>query len=403
MSHKAKIRLILFAALGNMIAPFSIDTYLPSFPAIESHYQVSRDMLAASMGAYLAAFAITTLIWGPLADRFGRKKVATISLLGFAFSSGGCALAATFDHFMLFRVLQGVLAGGVIIAARAMIRDSYPANEAQKAMAIVMMVFAVGPAIAPIIGGFLQLHFDWESIFWFLCAYGLLTLALIYFFIDETQNPEHIQSIAPKRLLISYGHSLKHPLFIRLVLAQSFVFGGFFVYIAGSASLIFDHLKLGPEDFWIQFVPMVSGMVLGSFLAHQLSNRQSPLRMANLAFLIGGSATMLNLILVSFNDPHFWSVIPAISLYAFAVSLSLPVLSILAMDCLPEKRGMAASLQSLLQMGMAALISILVVPLVHASLIEMAVALLSMWLIGLLLWLSVYRQLPKLANQVQNF
>ncbi|WP_373018741.1 multidrug effflux MFS transporter [Thiomicrorhabdus sp.] len=403
MKSNTKTLLILFAALGNMIAPFSIDTYLPSFPAIENYYHVSREMMSTSMGAYLAAFALTTLVWGPLADKFGRKAIAITSLVGFALASAGCALAPTFDYFMVFRVLQGVLAGGVIIAGRAMIRDTFPPQEAQKAMAMIMMVFAIAPAIAPILGGFLQHHYDWESIFWFLTAYGIVTFLLIGLFLKETQSTEHVQSIAPKKLYASYVHSLKHPTFIRLVLAQSFVFGGVFVYIAGSASLIYDHLHLGAEDFWVQFVPMVGGMMLGSFYSHRVSNRQTPTKMLHLSFSIGAVAVVINLILALFTAPQILTVIPTLSLYAFALSFGLPVLAILALDCLPEKRGMAASLQSLMQMGMMALVSFLVVPFVHASVPEMAIAMLALWLVGLLFWRSAHHRLPKQGDQIHDF
>ncbi|WP_019556149.1 multidrug effflux MFS transporter [Thiomicrorhabdus arctica] len=391
MSRRTPLWLILFAALSNMIAPFSIDTYLPSFPAIEDYYHVSRELLSTSMGAYLLAFSLTTLIWGPLADRFGRQKISIISLAGFALASIGCALALSFDHFMVFRVLQGVFAGGVIIAARAMIRDFFTPQEAQKAMSLIMMVFAIAPAIAPIIGGYLQQQYDWQSIFWFLSAYGVFTLLIIGLLLKETQHPDHIQSIALKKLFNSYLHSLKHPLFIRLVLAQSFIFGGFFVYIAGSASLIFDHLKLGPEDFWVQFVPMVTGMILGALLSHRLSNKNAPNQIIYLSVSIGGFAALLNLMLLFITSPTILTIIPTISLYAFALSLGLPALSILAMDCLPEKRGMAASLQSLLQMGMAALVSIMLVPFVHSSLFAMAGSMFALWLMGALLWMTHYK------------
>ncbi|MDX1352971.1 MAG: MFS transporter, partial [Thiomicrorhabdus sp.] len=333
------------------------------------------------------------------ADRFGRKYVAMVSLFGFALASAGCALAPSFDGFMIFRVLQGVLAGGVIIGSRAMIRDTFPPKEAQKTMALIMMVFAIAPAIAPIVGGFLQTVFNWQSIFWFLTLYALITLLILILFIKETQHPSHVQSIKPQALMHSYWHTLQHPIFIRLVLAQALVFGGMFVYIAGSASLMFDHLKLGPEDFWLQFIPMVGGMILGSMSAHRMTDHYSPIHMANASFIVVGLGAIMVFVSDLMFVPSVLSIVPFISLYAFGLSFGLPVLATLALDCLPEKRGMAASLQSLMQMGTAALVSILVVPFVHESLLQMASATLALWFVGGLLWLSVYSQIPSLIDQ----
>ena len=384
-----KFLLITFTALASMIAPFSIDTYLPSFPAIENYYGVSRELLSLSMGAYLGAFAITTLFWGPFADRFGRKSVAIISLFGFGMASAGCALAPTYDGFMVFRVFQGILAGGVIIGSRAMIRDVFPPREAQKTMAIVMMVFAIAPAFAPIVGGYLESMFSWQSIFWFLSFYAVVTLFILLFFIKETQAKEHVQSIAPRKLTVSYIETFKHPVFLRLVLSQSLVFGGLFVYIAGSASLIFDHLKLDAGDFWVQFVPMVGGMMLGSLTSHRMTDHYAPGHLVMASFAITGLAAMLSLGSDFLFVPSVWSVIPFLSLFAFGLTLGLPVMATMALDCLPKKRGMAASLQSFLQMGVAAMVAMVVVPFVHESLKMMAFSTLMLWLVGLVLWLSV--------------
>jgi len=348
------------------------------------------------MGAYLAAFAITTLVWGPFADRYGRKSVAVISLFGFGIASTGCALAPTFDGFMVFRVLQGILAGGVIIGSRAMIRDVFSPKEAQKTMALVMMVFAIAPALAPIVGGYLQTNFAWQSIFWFLTVYAVITLFIVLFFIKETQHIDTVQSIQPKALIHSYLHTIKHPIFLRLVLSQSLVFGGLFVYIAGSASVLFDHLHLGPEDFWIQFVPMVGGMILGSMTAHRMTDKYSPLHMITASFTLTGFAAMAGLMSDYLFEPSVMSVIPFISLFAFGLSFGLPILVTFALDCLPEKRGMATSVQSLMQMGTAALVAIFVVPFTHDSLKLMALSTLLMWLVAIVLWLSIYTKVKTL-------
>ncbi len=390
--------LILLTASVSMIAPFSIDTYLPSFPSIEAEFAVTRDLLSTTLGAYLGAFSLTTLFWGPFADRFGRKAIALIALAGFGVASLWAALSPNFDQFLWARLMQGMMAGGAMIATRAMVRDFFPPTEAQKAMAIGMFLFGLGPAIAPILGGYLEVHFGWRSVFYFLLIYAITNLVFIFIKLPETQHPDHVQSIQPQHLLSSYWHSVSHTLFLRLVLSQAFMFGGFFIYITGAASLIYDHLHLGPEDFWIQFLPMVTGMMIGSAVAHRLSSRLHPLKIAWISLSLAGLGAISNLTSSLVFEPSIISIIPLLTLYSLGMAIGMPVMSILALDCLPEKRGMAASLQSLFQMGSGALVSALVVPFVHKSVTQMALGMLVLFFLGLVFWLSIYGKLGPLVE-----
>ena len=131
--------LTLIVALLMMIGPFTIDTYLPSFPAIEAEFKISRALLSQSLGFYLAAFAIFTLVWGPLSDRFGRRVVIISTLLLYLFASLGCALAGDYGSFLFFRLLQGIAAGGGLAAGRTMIRDVHSPQDAQRALLVTLM------------------------------------------------------------------------------------------------------------------------------------------------------------------------------------------------------------------------------------------------------------------------
>lgn len=393
--------LITVVAVISMLAPFSIDTYLPSFPAIEADLQVSRQLLTQSLALYLGVFALSTLLWGPLSDRFGRRKVVLISLFGYLFASLLCALAQDFQQLMIGRALQGVMAAGSLVASRAMIRDYFQGAKAQSALAIVMMLFTVAPAIAPIIGGYLDVHFGWRAVFYFLAFYALLLWLMFAWKIAETQSPEHVQSIHPLNLLQSYGHSLAHPLFLRLALLQGLLIGGFFIYVASSASLIYEHLSWGEKDFWRLFIPMVGGILLGSWLSHRLAEKALPIKLVAQALLIATVAIFANVSMQLIgNHSAFWVIAP-LSIYAIGFALANPSLSVLGLDCLPHKRGMASALQSLMQMGTAALVTALIVPWVHHSLLAMALAQASMLFIAVLLWWRLIRN-PQLAAVAQH-
>lgn len=383
--------LIMIVALISMMAPFSIDTYLPSFPTIEAELGVSRALLTQSLAIYLGFFAVATLAWGPMSDKWGRKKIILSSLVGYVVASLICAMANSYETLMLGRSLQGMAAAGSLVASRAMIRDAFKQQEAQKAMALVMMLFAVAPAVAPIIGGWLQVHSGWRSVFYFLTVYALIILVLFLAKVPETQDPDHVQSIHPVKIIQSYWDSILHPEFLKLVVAQGLIVGGFFVYIAGSTSLIFDHLQLKEQDFWMFFVPVVSGIVIGSFLSHRISHRFNAITIINLGFGLGLVSVVANVILQSKFEANIWLVVLPLMFYALAFSLLNPVLSIVTLDCLPTKRGMASSVQSLFQMGSAALAAAFVVPYVHESLQYMAISQAMMLVISIGLWLGVMK------------
>lgn len=394
MAPPSALLLIVVVSLVSMMAPFSIDTYLPSFPAIEHELQVSRELMTQTLAIYLGSFAVATLIWGPMSDRWGRRKIILWSLLGYLLATVICALAQFYETLLFGRALQGFMAAGSLVASRAMIRDAFAPQEAQKAMAMVMMLFAVAPALAPIIGGWLEVHSGWRSVFYFLAIYAGLVLTLFYLRIGETQHAEHVQSIHPLSIARSYWHSLMHPHFLRLVVAQGLLVGGFFVYVVGSTSLIFDHLHLKEQDFWVFFVPVVAGILVGSFGSHRLAHKLSATRVISLSFLLGLFSVVSNIVLESwFDQPIIWWVVGPLVLYAIGFALANPALSIVALDCLPSKRGLAASVQSLMQMGTAALVASFVVPFVHHSLWLMACSQAMMLLIAAALWLSVRNQL----------
>jgi DHA1 family bicyclomycin/chloramphenicol resistance-like MFS transporter len=350
--------LTVIAALLSMIGPFTIDTYLPSFPDIETAFGIDRAMLTQSLGVYLIAFAISTLFWGPLADRIGRRLVILISLSLYILASAGCALANDAPFFMLMRIAQGLAASGGFIAGRAMIRDAHDADAAHRAMSQVTLLFAVAPAIAPLLGGWLHDHFGWRSVFWFLSGFAALLFVLVVF-IEETLADEHRKSIHPKSVIRVYGRTLLHRRFINLALSLSFSFAGLFLYIAGAPT--------GSNDFGLQFIPMVSGMMLGAYISSRLAHRWPTARTVNTGFSIMAIALFFNLIMATWFEPSVLSVITPLVIYTLGLAMIMPAITILALDCFPHHRGTASSMQGFLQMLINAAVASIAVPLLHTQ------------------------------------
>lgn len=382
--------LTIIAALLAMIGPFSIDAYLPSFPAIELEFGVSRAVLTQSLAVYLLAFAFSTLFWGPVADRFGRRLVILISMTLYTLGSIGCALAGSIDEFLLLRIMQGLAASGGFIAGRAMIRDAHDAEGARRAMSQVMLLFAVAPAIAPVLGAWLHDQFGWRSIFWFLGFLGSL-LVLMGFFIKETLIDEHRRSIHPATVIRVYLSALSHKRFPALILCLALSFAGLFLYIAGAPSVIYNFLGLGSDDFSWLFIPIVGGLMLGASISSRLSHRWEASKTISIGLLVMIIATTFNVISASFTTASIFTVIAPLVLYVSGLALMMPAITVLALDCLPTHRGTAASMQGFLQMTTNAAVASIAVPLLSTRWMDFVLGQILFLLLASVLWYRLVR------------
>ncbi len=377
--------LTLVAALLSMLGPFSVDAYLPSFPAIELEFGISRAMLSQSLGIYLLAFAFSTLFWGPVADRFGRRLVIMVSMFLYTLGSIGCALADNAETFFLLRVVQGLAASGGFIASRAMIRDAHDAESARRAMSQVMLLFALAPAIAPILGSWLHEHFGWRSVFWFLSAYGGM-MFLMGFFIREALANDLRQSLHPARVIRVYINALTHKRFPALIFSVSFAFAGLFLYIAGAPTVIYDFLGLGSGNFGWLFIPIVGGLMLGAAISSHLAHRWPARRTISVGFTVMILAAALNLFDVNLASASILVVIGPLALYVVGLALLMPAITVLALDCLPTNRGTAASMQGFLQMITNAGVASFAVPLLHAKWMNFVFGQFVFLLLAVMLW-----------------
>jgi DHA1 family bicyclomycin/chloramphenicol resistance-like MFS transporter len=377
--------LTVIAALLAMIGPFSIDAYLPSFPDIEIEFGISRAILSQSLAVYLLAFAISTLFWGPLADRFGRRLVILISMALYTLGSIGCALADSAESFMLLRVIQGLAASGGFIAGRAMIRDAHDAEAAHRAMSQVMMLFALAPALAPVLGGWLHDYFGWRSVFWFLSLFGGL-LILMGFFVTETLQKEQRHSIHPVSVMRVYIGAILHKRFPALIVCVSLSFGGLFLYIAGAPSVVYDFLGLGSDDFGWLFIPIVAGLVVGAAISARLAHRWPAQRTISAGLLVMMVATALNLITVYFFKAGILTLVGPLVLYVTGLAVMMPAITVLALDCLPGHRGTAASTQGFLQSVTNAAVASIAVPLLNGSWLHFVLGQLGFLLLAAGLW-----------------
>ena len=260
-SHMAPLSrgaLAMMLAGLSMLGPLSIDTYLPAFGAIQGSLQASPLEVQQSLTFYMLAFAGMVLWHGAISDTFGRRNVILVSLLMFSIGSLGCASAHTVHYLWFFRIMQGVSAGAGVVISRAIIRDLYSDAAAARLLSLVTMIFSIAPAVAPILGGWIVIWFDWRSIFLFLAFYTLVLLAFCYWRLPETLPLEKRQPFNPRFLASSYGQILRSPLFHIKAGIVALNFAGLFLFITAAPEMLPKQLGLGPSQFGWLFIPCVS-------------------------------------------------------------------------------------------------------------------------------------------------
>ena len=397
--HRLGLRLSFIVAMLAMLAPFSIDTYLPSFPDIAQEFEVSSVALQQTLSLYLLAFATMMLVYGPLSDTYGRRTVVLVSTAVYVATSIGCALAPNIHWLLFMRIGQGLAASGALVVGRAIIRDAFAGAAAQRVMSQVMLMFALAPAVAPIIGGWLHDAFGWRSVFWFLVLLGLAVWLWVAFFLPETLPPVGRQSGHPRAIGRAYIKALTSGRFMLLIAIISFNFGGFFLYVAGSPDIMYRHLHYGADDFGKLFVPLVAGLMLGAFISGRSAGRLTHAQAVNAGFGIMLAAGIINLSLAALFAHTALTIIVPVMFYAMGMSLAMPNLSLLAFEVFPYNRGLASALQGFTQAGFNALVAGLFAPLLSHRVEFLASGMVALNLLGLGMWLLWRRQQASLSPE----
>ena len=382
---------LLLAALASL-GPFSIDAYLPSFPEMTAALGATQLEMQQSLTAFLLPFAIMTLWHGAISDAVGRRRVILVALALFGVASAGCMLASRIEHLWLMRGLQGVSAGAGVVVGRAIVRDLFDGPPAQRLMSQITMMFAFAPAIAPLIGGWLQSWFGWRSVFVFLT---LMTLALwlaCWRLLPETLPIGKRQSLRPGYLGRTYLKVLTAPPFLFACAAVTLNFAGFFVYVLSAPVFLMGHLGVSEREFLWLFGPSMTGLMSGAWISGRLAGKLSIGRTIAAGYLVMGSAAIINLGLNLALPPSLpWSVLP-IFFYTLGMAIAMPSLTLVALDPYPKQRGLAASCQTFLQSGFNAILAGLIAPVLWGSTLTLALGMSGLMALGgLSAWLHQRR------------
>jgi len=397
MPVSIRLLAVILAALA-AIGPFSIDTYLPAFHDIGAELGASRYEVQLTLSAYLVPFALMVFWHGALSDSFGRRRVILAALGLYSIASLVCALAPNIEWLWFGRALQGLCGGAGIVVGRAVVRDVLEGPQAQKLMSHVVMMFAIAPALAPIIGGAILAVLPWRAIFYFLALIGALLGLLSYFKLPETLAPDKRQSLHPANVARGYGSVLLSPTFLLIGAAVALNFNGFFLYVLSAPTFLVDHLGVSAQGFGWLFIPAMLGMVTGAWLSGRVSSLWSPGRTILAGYVAMGGAAMLNLVINQVAAPSLpLSIIP-IPLYVLGMSMAMPSLTLMALDLFPARRGMVSSCQSFMQTATNAVTAAVFAPMLWASTTDLSGGMAAYLGLGFLAYLGVRRIARRTAD-----
>ena len=279
-----------------MLGPFSIDTYLPSFPSIAAEFHLGIDTVQQTLTVFLLAMAVMTLFHGTLSDAVGRRPVILGGLAIYLAASIGASLANSFSCLLFCRLLQGMSAGAGMVVGRAMIRDRFSGPDAQTVMSYTTIVFGLAPVVAPILGGWLEVVLGWRSVFAFLAVFGFLLLVACALKLPESLP---LASRSPLRLratLKDYATVGSDARFLLQSVSIALAASALFLYISSAPVFVLQILHLPETSFAWLFVPMITGIMAGSLVAGRVAHFWSPDRTIRIGFLVMVGAAVVNVL-----------------------------------------------------------------------------------------------------------
>lgn len=289
-------RLIVLLAALVAFGPLSIDMYLPSLPLIAEDLGAPESQIQLTISVFLAGLCAGMLVYGPLSDRFGRRKLLLGGIALYLLASIGCTLAAKAEQLVFWRILQALGGAGASVLARTIVRDLFPLKDAARVLSLMHLVTMFATLIAPLIGGYLILLAGWRSLFVVLMAFAGLCLLAVAWKIPET-HPADARGASIAAVFRAYGHIAVQPQALGYILCMGLSFGGMFAFITASPFVYIQYFGVSPQQYAWLFSLNVGGIIVATLLNARLVTRLGPQRLlvcgAGIAALSGLALAIL--------------------------------------------------------------------------------------------------------------
>lgn len=357
MTTKKYIKLILILGSLTALGPFSIDMYLPGFSGIAKDLHTTVAKVSMSLSSYFIGISAGQLLYGPLLDRFGRKKPLFVGLLVYILASLGCVYVTDIDSFILLRFIQAIGSCAATVASVAMVRDLFPVKDIPKVFSLLMLVLGLSPMLAPTIGGYVTEDYGWHTVFFILMCMGIAILLAAQLGLPNSYKPDTSISLKPKPIIANFIKVIKEPQFFTYAFTGSIAFSGLFTYVAASPIVFMDIYHVDAKTYgWIfafMSVSFIGSSQLNSVLLKKFSSEQ----MIFAALIVQSVISIVFLILSVNNLLGLYETIGMLFLFLGCLGISNPNTAGLTMAPFAKNAGSASALMGAIQLGLGALAS----------------------------------------------
>lgn len=352
-------RLVYVLVLGALTAlgPFTIDLYLPAFPALEAELGVNAAAIQITLTGTMIGFGLGQLVVGPWSDKVGRRLPLILATILHIAASVAAALAPDILWLTVFRLLQGfgAAAGGVV--AMAMVRDLFGGKPLVRMLSRLALVNGLAPVIAPVVGSQLLQVMDWRGVFWVLGAYGLVVVLAVAFLIVETlpESRRHVAGHSSMRE--RYRALFRDRVYLGAALVGGMTFTGLFAYLSTSSFLFQQVYGFTPQEYGILFAVNSVGVIVGVQVSSRLIRGPIPPQYIIAGTTVVHLAMAIAIVVLESAGAGFWGTAIPLWIYIAACGFTFPAVQVLALANHGAEAGTAASLLGALNFGLAGALS----------------------------------------------
>ncbi|MBO9151243.1 multidrug effflux MFS transporter [Chitinophaga sp. GCM10012297] len=360
MKRSTYFFLILILGSLTALGPFTIDMYLPGFGAIAQDLHTDVSSVGLTLSSYFFGIFAGQLLFGPLLDKFGRKRPLYIGLLVYILTSAGCVITQNIDHFIALRFFQAIGSCAATVTAMAMVRDLFPVSENAKVFALLMLVVGASPMIAPTVGGYVTSSIGWHAIFIILTIMGILMLLASIFWLPGSFKPDRALSLAPGPIIRGFWQVAKEARFYTYAITGAIAFSALFAYVSASPKVFMDVYHVDEKVYGWIFAALSVGFIGSSQVNTLLLRRFSSVQILPVALGVQSSVGLLFAVAAAGGWLSLWSTLALLFILLCSLGFVNPNTAALSLAPFERNAGTASSLLGALQMGAGGLASVFV-------------------------------------------